>query len=592
MDEVLRKTIIDFLKSFTRLIVQANLYSEDHPQVKEAAKQTKENILLLCEKFQDEKITISLIEKKFIMNGTQILSEEKIPNSILNLYKKTASDSIEIIKDISEIEIIKFVKIISSKEDISQFLEKNLIKNIKISSKKYIKADKSETKNQTQNITEDIKNLDFNESLKSIVSKLTSDPELQNRIIESLMEKFKIEVEKAIEKAIKEIKEEKIKAENDYIRTENVILNIAAGEIMIDKDGNIIMTKGDSEKITGKELKEIAGKKIFDVTNIEEQVLNIAKEIKTISDKKVSGETVLKGNEELIKTIKSTTAVIKNQDGKIVGTLTIPPELAKIREVEQLKSDFISSITHELRSPLTSIKMALDLISRENITNPSTKSMLNTAIRNAERLNSIINDILDFSKLQSGKMIFRLDKYSPYEIIQDAIDSMKAWANSKNINLIFDRKENISDVYVDKKRTEQILINLISNAIKFTPEGGTITVAAYIDNDKKDYVCFYVKDTGCGIKKEDQEKIFEKFVQLAKGENVGGTGLGLAITKFMTVMQNGKIELESEVGKGSTFKIYLPVYKGQEGEKEISFSHEDKEEKSWIKRLLNKLIQR
>jgi signal transduction histidine kinase len=182
-------------------------------------------------------------------------------------------------------------------------------------------------------------------------------------------------------------------------------------------------------------------------------------------------------------------------------------------------------------------------------------------------------------------MVFNLDSYSPYEIAKNAVDAMSAWAKSKNINLTLEADEDLPNIYVDKKRTEQILINLLSNALKFTPENGKITVS--INSwEKPDYICFSVKDTGCGIKKEDQEKIFERFVQLASGKAVEGTGLGLAITKAMVVMQQGSITLESEEGKGTTFKVYMPIYKGQ-GRIEISESQKEKEEKKpWWKRLL------
>ncbi|MEW6042148.1 MAG: HAMP domain-containing sensor histidine kinase, partial [Elusimicrobiota bacterium] len=199
--------------------------------------------------------------------------------------------------------------------------------------------------------------------------------------------------------------------------------------------------------------------------------------------------------------------------------------------------------------------------------------------------NSIITDILDFSKLQSGKLIFHVEKISPFEIAQDGIDSMKTWSHSKNINLTLNAQANLPDVYADKKRSVQILINLISNAIKFTPNNGSIEVRIETDREGiANFVFFSVKDTGCGIKKEDHERIFEKFVQVATGEKIGGTGLGLAITKAMVIMQGGKITVESEYGKGATFTFTLPVYKGQIIEKPPVETLP--ESRTWWKKLL------
>jgi len=579
--------LVDFLKSFIRSIVYSNLYSSDHPQVKSQCSESINKLNLFLDKINSNKIEMSFYNGKFFVNSEFIMSSEKMPQTLINLYTKTHITSFEIYRSVEVKEIIIFSKILSLKVDPQKYLEENGIKNIKISKEKYIRANetKKEDATQTQINLDDISSTDFVESLRIIVSKVVDDKNIQDAIIAKLMEKFKEEVQKAIDNAIREIKLEKNKIENDYIRVESVFSNITGSEIIIDKNGNVIMATPDASKLTGKDLKEIAGKKLLDIAEPDKEFINISEEIKSISDKKIEPKIITKGREDVVDTIKKSTAVIKNEDGKIVGTILIPPEIAKLKEVEQLKSDFISTMTHELRSPLTSIKMALDIISRENITNPQTKMMLNTAIRNTERLNSLINDILDFSKLQSGKMIFNLDNYSPYEIAKDAVDAMSAWAKSKNINLTLEADENLPNIYVDKKRTEQILINLLSNAIKFTPENGKITVSINF-GEKPGYVCFSVKDTGCGIKKEDQEKIFEKFVQLASGKAVGGTGLGLAITKAMVVMQQGTITLESEEGKGSTFKVYMPIYKGQ-GRIEILESQKEKEEKKpWWKRIL------
>ncbi|HOJ86101.1 MAG TPA: ATP-binding protein [Elusimicrobiales bacterium] len=578
------------MKSFTRIIVQGSLYASDHPQVKSASAETVERLKKLIEKIGTEKVSFTLSNGKFLLNGTQVSTQDRLPSSIISIYKNCHIDTIEMSKDATAAEFVSFSKIAASKTDPLDYLKRNDIKNITLQKEKYVKAGEGlEGLGKAVRIDGEIENKDFVGSLKAIVSRLTEDNLIQEKIVNNLMEKFKIEVQNAVEKAVKEIKTEKTKIENDYIRTESVISNIAGSEITIDKDGNVIMASADAEKITGKSLKEIAGRKIFDIANLEEQILNIAQEIKTVSNGKIIKDVSAKGKADIIKTIKNSTAMIKNEDGKIVGTISIPPDVAKLKEVEQLKSDFISNVTHELRSPLTSIKMALDLISRENISNPNTRMMLNSAIRNAERLNSIINDILDFSKMQSGKMIFHLDRYSPNEIAQNAVDAMAAWAKSKNLNLILNKKENLPDIYADKKRTEQILINLISNAIKFTPEGGSIEVSVGYETSNPDFIQFYVKDTGCGIKKEDQEKIFEKFVQVVAGEKVGGTGLGLAITKAMVVMQSGSISVDSEVGKGSIFKVLMPVYKGQELNTHVSISEESTENKKdfrpWWKRL-------
>jgi len=334
--------------------------------------------------------------------------------------------------------------------------------------------------------------------------------------------------------------------------------------VVVDKDGKILMMNPQAEVISGKCLSDLSGQKIFDIANLENQLVSLAWEIRSGVDKKdgSSGDGRLKPG--FSEAIKKSTAIIQDEDGKIVGSLSIPTDKTKFLEIEKLQQDFMANMTHELRSPLTSIKAALELLAKGIKSDDPGKSMINTAIRNSERLNAIITDILDFSKLQSGKMVFHPENAPSDEIAREAADSMKAWSASKSLALTVNIEPGVPHVYADKRRAVQILINIISNAIKFTPKGGAIELSADKGRgDQSGFVFFSVKDNGCGIKKEDQSKIFEKFVQASAGEKTAGTGLGLTITKAMVVMQGGRITVESDQGRGSTFRVALPVYNGQ-----------------------------
>lgn len=592
MNDKARLSLINFLKSLTRLIVQTNLYSSGHPQVKEAAKDAEKYLSEIMESEGIGEVVLTLDHNKLLFNGEPFLNLDRIPNSLLNLFKKTNCDSAIFQKGTNSSELIAFPKVISSKSSLDDFFKENSIEKIRLKRSIYQKVN-SRSSNESsatdtsynvkvEPVSEEIKEKKFEDSLLSIVSRLTDDQAEQKKIIDALFDKFKKEVEERVNKAVEQIKKEKIKVENDYERAQMVVSNIANGELMVDKNGNVIMMNPQAQTITGKPLKEVAGKKIFDVTNLENQILNLAKELRSENEKKIAPEASIKGKEDLARTVKNSTAIIKNEEGKIVGTISLPTDVARLQEIDKLKDDFISTMTHELRSPLTSIKMALDLISREKL-NPSVSNMLNAAIRNSERLNSIISDILDFSKLQSGKMTFNLSDIDPKEPANGAADSMKAWANSKSvtINTIFE--ENLPKIYADKRRTEQILINLLSNSLKFTPSNGKIDISVYRGKDAlSNFVFFSVKDTGCGIKKEEIGRIFDKFVQAASGEKVGGTGLGLAITKAMVVMQGGSISVQSEPGQGAEFTFSLPIYIEDSRKEDIALP----EEKPWWKKLL------
>lgn len=595
----------NFLKIFTRALVQINLYKPDHPQVKQALIEGEELLRQISDSLAGGDFSITLDNDKLLINSTPLLSSDKLPNSLRNLFTKFRIQTITFTKGTSGDDLLALCQVQAFKGDAKEFLKERGVEKISLNEAVYAKVDSAQPQaapapaEQSQrqaaaqpapNISEKISDLGFDAALQAMIARITSDPAEQRRILEILTAKFRQEIEASVNKALEGIRGEKKKVENDMVRAESVITSMADGVVVVDRDGKILMMNPQAEAISGKLLSELSGKRIMDLSQLESQVISLAKEIRSDSKADISKEVEKLGPASLAETVKKATAIIQNEDGKIVGTVSIPTDAVKLKQMEQMQQDFIANMTHELRSPLTSIKAALEMISRDAPKEDASRGILNTAIRNTERLNSIITDILDFSKLQSGKLVFRQESSDAGEIVKEAADSMNAWATSKGITLALSCEPGVQPVYADKRRTVQVLINLISNAIKFTPQGGKIELAADAGKDALSGFSFFsVKDSGCGIKKEDQGKIFEKFVQIAAGEKVGGTGLGLAITKAMVIMQGGRITLDSEPDRGSTFRVGLPVYKGQ-GERPVFEQSPEimEEEKSWWKKLLGR----
>ena len=594
---------LGFLKAFTRALVQINLYKPDHPQVRMALDEGQSLLEKITTASPGGELSLTLDNNKLIVNGSPLLTADKLPNSLKNLFSRFHIQTLSFLNGVSKDDLLALCQMQAFKVDAAAYLKEHGIEKISVSLAIYAKVDKAqaqtteavvnpslpgaEERGQAEPLDKALSDLTLNDALSTLAAKATPDTGEQRAVTELLIKKIKNEMEANISKAVEGIRREKKKIENDIARTESVISNIAEGVVVVDKDGKILMMNPQAETISGKALSELSGKKIFDINQLENQVVSLAKEIGSVNQREISKDVEQKGGKDLSEAIKKSTAIIQNEDGKVVGSVSVPTDSTKLKQVEQLQRDFIANMTHELRSPLTSIHMALDLLSRESGIGDGTKNMLNTAIRNSERLNSIITDILDFSKLQSGKLVLHQESVSAEEIIKEATESMKAWTASKGVMLSTFPEPGLGHIYADKRRTVQILINLISNSIKFTPSGGKIEVSA--DTGKgtlANFIFFSVKDTGCGIKKEDQGKIFEKFVQVAAGEKVGGTGLGLAITKAMTVMQGGRITVESEPGRGSTFRVGIPVYKRQTERQVTDQPSEVKEEKIWWRRLL------
>jgi signal transduction histidine kinase len=233
----------------------------------------------------------------------------------------------------------------------------------------------------------------------------------------------------------------------------------------------------------------------------------------------------------------------------------------RLKELDQLKSDFVAKVSHELRTPLTAIKGAVDLILRE-VAGPLTDKQfhyLNRVRSNTQHLAGLINDLLDLSKIESGKTEIKASRVALDGLVHEVLESLRPVAAEKVIALEATFGESSILVSADRSKINQILTNLIGNAIKFTPSSGRITVSA--SGTGKEGVQVSVSDTGPGIPPREKEKIFDKFYQIAEegGTKPKGTGLGLPICKALVELHGGRIWVESEDGHGSTFSFTLPI---------------------------------
>lgn len=237
----------------------------------------------------------------------------------------------------------------------------------------------------------------------------------------------------------------------------------------------------------------------------------------------------------------------------------------KLYEMNQIKSEFLANMSHELRTPLNSIIGFSEILeTAKGLEDKQVRFASN--IRNSGRLLlDLINDILDLAKLEAGKMKVNPSEFKLPQLISELCEMVANLAETKNIQLTVDVNSNFPVVFQDKIKLQQILTNLLSNAIKFTPEGGRINVIAEQLDSNPTELQIHVRDTGIGIAAPDQAIIFEKFRQGPSAigtdsltREVSGTGLGLSIVKELCILLGGKIQLVSEVGKGSTFSVTLP----------------------------------
>jgi signal transduction histidine kinase len=247
----------------------------------------------------------------------------------------------------------------------------------------------------------------------------------------------------------------------------------------------------------------------------------------------------------------------------------------ELKRVDEMKSEFISVASHELRTPLATIKNAIQLVlkGKAGEVNDTQANFLIMAEKNINRLTNILNDLLDLSKIEAGKMGMKFQELDLRVSIDFVLSSLKSQADEKSIHLEMEVPKDLPFLYGDREKVEQMLTNLIGNAIKFTPEGGKVVISARLLDKTKNAVGISVHDTGIGIPGDQLGKVFEKFHQVERPlrHSAGGTGLGLAITKGLVEAHQGQIWVESELGKGSTFTFTLPLSKGEKREPQFRF---------------------
>ena len=272
----------------------------------------------------------------------------------------------------------------------------------------------------------------------------------------------------------------------------------------------------------------------------------VAKQLGSITERKKAEDEILRLNSELEQRVKDRTAELEQKNKELV-------------RLDKIKTEFLDTVNHELRTPLTSIigysRLLLDGVQGE-MTEKQTNYIERIWARGNHQL-QLVNDLLDFSKLESGNMDFMSKSVSVTAAINDTVHDEMPLLKEKGQEVILEIADDVADVYVDEMRLKQVLLNLINNAIKFTPDNGKIVIKA--DNVDK-MVKISIIDNGIGIKETDMGQLFKKFVQIDQSDSrsFGGTGLGLTIAKDMVELMGGHIDVESEYGKGSTFSIFLP----------------------------------
>lgn len=350
-----------------------------------------------------------------------------------------------------------------------------------------------------------------------------------------------------LESKIKQISDEKNRAEA-------ILSNMVDGLIAVDTNYRIRLINPAARKMFQLN-EEVKGKRVIEVLrhHVFEELIQ-----ETLQENEIINEELVLQKEEK-KVLRCNFVPILNETGQANGAIVVFNDITELRRLEQLRKDFVGNVSHELRTPLTSIIGYIDTIIENDIEDVSTiKRFLNIIKTEADRLALLIKDLLDLSKLEN-KNQYVLRPGDLNKIINKVIQIFEEKARKRKINLFKNVEVNLL-VYMISEQIEQVLINLVDNALKYTPEGGQVLIRAYKD---KDFVVIEVEDSGIGISKQDQERIFERFyrVDKARSRALGGTGIGLSIVKHIIQNHHSSIEVESELDKGTVFRFRLELVK-------------------------------
>ncbi len=232
-------------------------------------------------------------------------------------------------------------------------------------------------------------------------------------------------------------------------------------------------------------------------------------------------------------------------------------DMTRQRQIERLRRDFISNVSHELRTPLAALKALTETLRDGALEDPpAARRFLARMETEVDALSLMVAELLELSRIESGHVPLMLQPTAPMEIVGPAYERLCLQAERANLSLTVECAEDLPDVLADAGRAQQIVVNLLHNAIKFTPENGQVIVAC---EPQGRFVCFSVRDTGIGISAEDLPRIFERFYKADRSRSSGGTGLGLAIARHLVEAHGGKIWAESQLGQGSTFSFTIPI---------------------------------
>jgi signal transduction histidine kinase len=273
--------------------------------------------------------------------------------------------------------------------------------------------------------------------------------------------------------------------------------------------------------------------------------------------------------------LQAKAAQVIDAENELIGIVTIFRDITKEKEIDRMKTELVSMVAHELRSPLTSIAGFSELLLDEGVTQDQSKEYAEIILKESNRLGDLINKFLDISRIESGKSQVHKTPVQIGHVIESILEMNMYLAERKGMTVNINVPDDLDTIWVDREMMGEVILNLFSNAVKYSPERKAITIEV---EDKDDEQLIRVADQGYGIPQKSLNKIFEKFYRVTDNEyiqEVNGSGLGLSLVKEIIELHDGSIWVESKIGEGSTFAFSIPKTNDEKTQSHYSRSYEE-----------------
>jgi PAS domain S-box-containing protein len=342
----------------------------------------------------------------------------------------------------------------------------------------------------------------------------------------------------------------------------SILDSMMSGVLVVDLEGRVAFFNRTVEQVLRIRFDDWRGRSVQDLARIAEpfvvskdEFLNTIGWLHPPHEPRRSQELEFRAGDESL-WLREDSRSLRDAQGNVIGRLLVYHDISREKAIDRMKTEFISVASHELRTPMTSIKGSVDLILSgfAGEYSADTHELLEIAQKSCDRLIRLINDILDLAKIEAGQIRLRVEHLPLAEAVHRAVQSVRALAEQNGVRVTLESQPELPLVAMDKDRMEQVVTNLLSNAIKFSPPKSTVKVM--LEHHEHGVQCI-VEDQGCGIAAEDLEKVFAKFQQVGEKKK-GGTGLGLAICQALVMEHGGRIWVESELERGTRFIFRLP----------------------------------